>query len=143
MSFGFKSLTHSVGNVRDTPMQRVSLMPKLGIEVPRPISDTRSPHSTSFGFGLLSCRLPLRAPGSPKTNLEAAGPLWNFLSAVFETRSPSSALLPFFGWEGSPAKIDHRKKEVGYQLLLTPLYWFGPRKLPFSIDMEAAGPRKP
>ena len=26
------------------------------------------------------------------------------------TRSPSSALLPFFAWEGSPTKIDYRKK---------------------------------
>ena len=28
----------------------------------------------------------------------------------FLSRSPSSALLPFFGGEGSPTKIDYRKK---------------------------------
>ena len=27
------------------------------------------------------------------------------------TRSPSSALLPFFGWEGSPTKIDKKEKQ--------------------------------
>ena len=35
------------------------------------------------------------------------------------TRSPSSALShPFFGWEGSPTKIDYRKKGT---LMLTSL----------------------
>ena len=33
------------------------------------------------------------------------------------TRSPSSTLLPFVGWESSP-KIE--RKKVGYQLILTP-----------------------
>ena len=36
-----------------------------------------------------------------------------------QPRSPSSALShPFFGWEGSPAKIDYRKKGT---LILTSL----------------------
>ena len=35
-----------------------------------------------------------------------------------KTRSPSSALLPFFGWEGSPTKTDCRKKGT---LILTSL----------------------
>ena len=35
------------------------------------------------------------------------------------SKSPSSALLPFFGWEGSPTKIGYRKK--GALILTSPL----------------------
>ena len=42
------------------------------------------------------------------------------LAAGTLTRSPSSALLPFFGFLGSPTKIDCRKKLVP---LFLPLYW--------------------
>ena len=38
---------------------------------------------------------------------------------IFVTRRPG-ALLSFFGWEGSPTKIDYRKKLVP---LFYPLYW--------------------
>ena len=37
------------------------------------------------------------------------------------TRSPSSVLLTFLGWEGSPTKVG--KNNVGYQLILTSNYW--------------------
>ena len=43
--------------------------------------------------------------------------LHRFLQVSFgfpSTRLPSSALLPFFGWEDSPAKIDYRKKGYPY-----------------------------
>ena len=36
----------------------------------------------------------------------------DFCSAGY-SRSPSSALLAFFGWEGSPTKIDFRK-QIGH-----------------------------
>ena len=56
------------------------------------------PLSIEGGWGLKRCRQPLenRYHRQPKRDA---------------TRSPSSALLnPVFGWEGSPAKIDYRKR---------------------------------
>ena len=35
------------------------------------------------------------------------------------TRSPTSALVPTFLGEGSPTKIDYRKKKVGALIILT------------------------
>ena len=45
----------------------------------------------------------MTTPNHPKTN----------------SRSPSSALLLFFGWEGSPTRTDYRKKGYPYSSLST------------------------
>ena len=56
--------------------------------------------------------------------LEAAKPpiFVDFSQAgLTQSRSPSSALLAFCGWEGSPPKIDYRKKSG--TLILTSQIW--------------------
>ena len=45
--------------------------------------------------------------------------LLNLAGRGEKPRSPSSALEPFFGWEGSPTKIDNREK--GTLILTSPL----------------------
>ena len=48
-------------------------------------------------------------PGSGLQPGPGAGQRW---LKKYPTRSPSSALLPVFGGEGSPTKIDYRKQLV-------------------------------
>ena len=53
--------------------------------------------------------------------LQGLGELpWGGVKDTSKSRSRSSALLPtFFGWEGSPTKIDYRKKNGPYSNLST------------------------
>ena len=66
---------------------------------PAPIAELRRSRGASFGAGT------------------GAGMGWAQSGCVFKTRSPSSAFYSFFG-EGSPTKIDYRKKA---SLILTSL----------------------
>ena len=53
-----------------------------------------------------------RTSSNSKSPHFVRGSVWSLLSHGPKrlTRSPSSAILPLFGWEGSPTNTDYRKK---------------------------------
>ena len=114
------------------------LLEVLGPEVPNTPAPWLQESPRSPGIGALLSFLFWFKCSSPISQSNSATP---GIKSI-KTRVPQlgALLQPFFGWEGSPTKIDYRKTKTGSNLF-KPLKSGGP-SLGFLFGLEPAGVRR-